>query len=359
MSTSSTTPTNAALPKSEFPKVWRWLQSLSPLQRVQALSLNNEVAATVIINLVYYERKEVWNTLKVWDNESFVTFIKEVRNNVVVKHLGKKRPRGLLKKPTTKSRDYKPVARSQFWQVQMATSADPKILARNINMGRSTSDARKDELVRNRKKCVKSLCVMRSNDTINVGSSSGLFKASLSNYVDTIAVSYEAVHNDNMAKLWSQLMTYSDGQFLQHDNDPSKLPRDEFCAGWFRGLERFSFQALIAGILEIALLKSYALDNGNATPNDSSSSSSSSSSKSAGSVKNSNSSSSSSSSSSSNASASDSIVVRRLSSHSSQRLLQVERLADFWKGLSLLERNKQFQEAYKNTNDLVTQHGNS
>ena len=43
---------------SEFPDVWRWLQSLTPLQRVQALSLTNEVVATVIINLVYYERKE-------------------------------------------------------------------------------------------------------------------------------------------------------------------------------------------------------------------------------------------------------------------------------------------------------------
>ena len=126
--------------------------------------------------------------------------------------------------------------------MKISTCSDPKVLARNITSQRSNTDSHRDSLIRNRKKCVNSLCVMRSNNMIGEPRA-GMFKTSQSNYVDTISVSYESVHNDNMAKLWSQLMTYSDGQFLQHDNDPSKLPRDEFCAGWFRGLERFSFQA--------------------------------------------------------------------------------------------------------------------
>ena len=62
-----------------------------------------------------------------------------------------------------------------------------------------------------------------------------------------------------MAKLWSQLMTYSDGQFLQKGiSELIDLPRDEWCASWFRRLPRFSFQSLVAGMLEIALLKAYA-----------------------------------------------------------------------------------------------------
>ena len=179
--------------KSEFPAAWRWLQSLTPLQRVEALSLNNEVATTVIINLVYYERKEVWNTLQIWDNPSFLSFVKEVKTNVISssKHPGKKRPRGTSK---SKEKPYKPVARSQFWQVQLSTSADPKILARNISMARSSTDSRRDELVRNRRKSVQTLCVMRSNDIVHANNStSGLFKSSLSNYVDTVSVSYESV----------------------------------------------------------------------------------------------------------------------------------------------------------------------
>lgn len=242
---------------SEFPDVWRWLQSLTPLQRVQALSLTNEVVATVIINLVYYERKEVWNQLKIWDSESFHVFIKEVKTNVISKRSNgkaKKRQRSMFK---NMDMSRKPLKRSQFWQVQFATACDPKVVARSIAIGRGRTDSEKNELIRNRKKSVNSLCVLRSNDMVD--NAVNLFHSSETNYVDTVAVSYDAVHNDNMAKLWSQLMTYSDGQFLQNgEKELDELPRDEWCASWFRRLPRFSFQSLVAGMLEIALLKAYS-----------------------------------------------------------------------------------------------------
>ena len=149
-----------------------------------------------------------------------------------------------------------------------------------------------------------------------------------------------------MAKLWSQLMTYSDGQFLQKGiSELIDLPRDEWCASWFRRLPRFSFQSLVAGMLEIALLKAYA---GRDQSSSSSSSSGSSSSKGGGSGKGgsgggggskgntSKGKDGSSSSSSSNPS-------KRLASGSSTRLLQVERLSDYWKTLTLKERHGQFQ----------------
>jgi hypothetical protein len=168
-----------------------------------------------------------------------------------------------------------------------------------------------------------------------------LFHSSETNYVDTVAVSYDAVHNDNMAKLWSQLMTYSDGQFLQNgEKELDELPRDEWCASWFRRLPRFSVQSLVAGMLEIALLKAYsqreqpkkkkkikADDSKNKNKKKVGSSSSSSG------------------------------PAKRLAPGSSQRLLQVERLSDFWKTLTVQERHGLFQQAYKNVNDLVTQHG--
>ena len=223
--------------KSEFPDVWRWLQSLSPIERVEALSLNNIVASTVIINLVYYERKEVWNQLKIWDAESFKLFKAEVEKNVMT--YSKQNGNGKTKKRSrTTTKGYKPQARSQFFYMKISTCSDPKVLARNITSQRSNTDSHRDALIRNRKKCVNSLCVMRSNNMIGEPRA-GMFKTSQSNYVDTISVSYESVHNDNMAKLWSQLKTYSDGNFLlssvlhnDQNNELKNLPRDEWCAEW-------------------------------------------------------------------------------------------------------------------------------
>ena len=170
-----------------------------------------------------------------------------------------------------------------------------------------------------------------------------------------------------MAKLWSQLMTYSDGQFLQKGiQELDDLPRDEWCASWFRRLPRFSFQSLVAGMLEIALLKAYA---GREQP---SSSSLSGGGGKGGSGKGSSGKGSSgggskgnekrgSSSKGSTATAKDSTnhqpPSKRLAPGSSTRLLQVERLSDYWKTLTLKERHGQFQLAYKNIHDLVTIHG--
>ena len=81
-------------------------------------------------------------------------FVKEVKNNVVSKRstngkVKKRQRRGMLKHRDAMTRA---IGRSQFWQVQISTAADPKVVARSIAIGRGRTDTEKNELIRNRKK---------------------------------------------------------------------------------------------------------------------------------------------------------------------------------------------------------------
>ena len=77
------------------PDAWQWLESLSPLLRLHAFSTVDEVATTVVINLAN-DQNHSSVTQRIMAAESFRTFTKEVRLNIVGNKAHAMQKRGFL-----------------------------------------------------------------------------------------------------------------------------------------------------------------------------------------------------------------------------------------------------------------------
>ena len=223
------------------PDAWKWLESLSPLLRIHALSIVDEVATTVVINLAN-DQNHSSVTQRIMAAESFRIFTKEVRMNIV----GNKRTRN------AKERVFD--MRRQHRQFSLKLKMDPKVMHRNLTFHHSGSAQAVAE-VKKRKQSIETLCVMRWDDDASVGGSES--EKVLLNMVNTLTASLAAVQK--LDSLWARLRDWSKGQFLENPEEEIQRVQTtkHWYTKWFQKLARFSFQQLVASILEFALLRSF------------------------------------------------------------------------------------------------------
>ena len=153
--------------------------------------------------------------------------------------------------------------RNQHRQFNVKMKVDTKSSHRSLSLHNSGS-AKAVKEVKLRKQSVETLSVMPWDDGQSGARGSGGghgYSGSdkeLANLVNTVTASLASV--DKLDQLWTRLREFSDGRFLEHpEEELAALHTDtQWYTKWFRDLPRFSFQQLVAALLEFSLLKNFS-----------------------------------------------------------------------------------------------------